>query len=1176
MKIQRTNLLRLGAIALVAMQSAVAAPVTSPSDGDIFLGFRASGGQGSGVSYIVNIGNDATFRNATPGQTLSLSTLGTDLEATFGANWHSRGDVYWGFFGARNVVNPPVYASRAQVPVGTAAADFPALATNARTATKNQIVSVITAYKELQATGSNAAAAVQTNASTAGSYNFQITGGTTSFGTLSQWTDIEGNFGAGASGSALDLFRLSGSSAQGDVVNRLGTFSITSGGAVSFVAGAVINQVVLKQITYAVAEDAGTVTLTFVRSGDLSAASTATFSLADGSAEAGIDYTVPGVSVVSFEAEESEATVVVDVLNRPGYFGSRTFTASLVSATGGFTVRAPASTTVTINDVEPASTLNFASGSFDVEQLDGEGDPNTIGLTVVRTGVTTGSVSVQVTASGGTLANGTHYSFTSPQTVSFLSGDVSKTIQIPLTAAAVPGTITFGLSVTQGAAAVGETSNVTVNVVPNATPNAGAIAFTAATFPVTTSASSVNVTLSRTGGTDGQVTVNVAASSATLVNGTDYGYTNPTTVTFDDGVATASTFVTLNATTPGNIVLTLSNPTNGATLGTLTTTTIAITEGPVFSGFGALAFLTNEFLVEEEDGVVNIPIIRIGSTEGSVTVNVSTTDGTATAPGDYTALTNFTASFADGVSSVQVPVSIINDSVRNEPNETFTVTLSSPGNGATLGTLTTATVIILEADTAVPTIKLATPKANAKIVDTEGPQVTVSGTSKDNKGVAKVEVKLNDGEFVEAELGADVKGVKTFTIAVTAERGSNTLTVRSTDYRGNVSQDVVRSFVYDDPYPAIAGVYTGLVTADEGTTPTNSTEGLISIKVVAKGTFSGKLTIDSYSLSFSGRIAASGAAEFGKTFSSAAELTRKGKSPLTLALQFDLAKTGNTQQVTGTVVDGAAESVLAADRALYTSKSNPAAPLVNPSPALVSTYTVLFKAEAGAASAFPQGDGWATATVSTAGLVKLKGALADGTAITYSGPLSLSNELPFYVQLYKKLGSISGPVEFENLATTDLAGENLYWFRPADSKSKVYPAGWPAGITTDLIGSRFVKAAKTDTNSIFGFTGSGRLSFTQGLLAETIEKGFSITAANKVTNEPADKTFALKVAGATGIFSGTFTPPGEKKKPAFKGVVLQKSGEASGFFLSTSTPTATSQGGKVTITQTVTPPPSDD
>src|SRR5690606_1667576 len=105
------------------------------------------------------------------------------------------------------------------------------------------------------------------------------------------------------------------------------------------------------------------------------------------------------------------------------------------------------------------------------------------------------------------------------------------------------------------------------------------------------------------------------------------------------------------------------------------------------------------------------------------------------------------------------------------------------------------------------------------------------------------------------------------------------------------------------------------------------------------------------------------------------------------------------------------------------------APFVNPDPSLVGAYTVLFKAGLPgapnpAASDFPQGDGWGTVTVSTSGVAKVTGALADGSKVTYSAPLSITNGLPFYVQLYKKKGSISGPVKFENLVQTDLDGED--------------------------------------------------------------------------------------------------------------------------------------------------------
>jgi hypothetical protein len=64
-----------------------------------------------------------------------------------------------------------------------------------------------------------------------------------------------------------------------------------------------------------------------------------------------------------------------------------------------------------------------------------------------------------------------------------------------------------------------------------------------------------------------------------------------------------------------------------------------------------------------------------------VTVNYATANGTATAPSDYTAK-NGTLTFAPGETSKPVSVSVNGDRVV-EPNETFTVNLSSP-SGATL------------------------------------------------------------------------------------------------------------------------------------------------------------------------------------------------------------------------------------------------------------------------------------------------------------------------------------------------------------------------------------------------------------------------------------------------------------------------------------------------------------
>jgi MYXO-CTERM domain-containing protein len=57
------------------------------------------------------------------------------------------------------------------------------------------------------------------------------TAGTTDFGSLSGWSSIEGDFGSGTSGTALDLYRIGGS-----WVSQLGTFTLTDAGVLNFTA----------------------------------------------------------------------------------------------------------------------------------------------------------------------------------------------------------------------------------------------------------------------------------------------------------------------------------------------------------------------------------------------------------------------------------------------------------------------------------------------------------------------------------------------------------------------------------------------------------------------------------------------------------------------------------------------------------------------------------------------------------------------------------------------------------------------------------------------------------------------------------------------------------------------------------------------------------------------------
>jgi hypothetical protein len=83
-------------------------------------------------------------------------------------------------------------------------------------------------------------------------------------------------------------------------------------------------------------------------------------------------------------------------------------------------------------------------------------------------------------------------------------------------------------------------------------------------------------------------------------------------------------------------------------------------------------------------------------------VSFATSNGTATAGNDYTAL-NQTVSFADGDATNKIVAIPIIDDTAVEGNETVNLTLSNPTGGAALGTAT-AVLTIIDNETTSPTV----------------------------------------------------------------------------------------------------------------------------------------------------------------------------------------------------------------------------------------------------------------------------------------------------------------------------------------------------------------------------------------------------------------------------------------------------------------------------------------
>ena len=120
------------------------------------------------------------------------------------------------------------------------------------------------------------------------------------------------------------------------------------------------------------------------------------------------------------------------------------------------------------------------------------------------------------------------------------------------------------------------------------------------------------------------------------------------------------------------------------------------TPTPTASNPGRLAFSQATYNVSENGVSATITVTRSGGSDGAVSANYSTFNGTAIAGSDYLP-TSGRLYFADRETQKTFTISIRDDNVL-EGNETVNLLLSNPTGGADLGTQNTATLTIVDAE----------------------------------------------------------------------------------------------------------------------------------------------------------------------------------------------------------------------------------------------------------------------------------------------------------------------------------------------------------------------------------------------------------------------------------------------------------------------------------------------
>jgi hypothetical protein len=326
--------------------------------------------------------------------------------------------------------------------------------------------------------------------------------------------------------------------------------------------------------------------------------------------------------------------------------------------------------------------FKWSAGSYSVAENAGHFD-----ISVQRSGNTSVAASVDVSVSGGTATNGNQYSFTTPQTVTFLAGQTTKKLSVTIndnsTANAPNKTVVFHLAnPTPAGAQIKSPANATLTIVDDEGP--GQLDFSSSAYTVLESGGVATITVNRLGASNLAVSVDYATATAASSPATptaDYTpISTPQTLTFAPGELSKTFQVQItddsDAESPENVNVVLSNPQNlsggnAPTIGSNSPATLTINDDDV----STFSFHSTLFSVGESAGTATITVDRDGATSIPASVNYSTSDGTATAGSDYTAASG-TLNFAAGETQKTFNVAILGDTA-DEPNETVDLALSS-------------------------------------------------------------------------------------------------------------------------------------------------------------------------------------------------------------------------------------------------------------------------------------------------------------------------------------------------------------------------------------------------------------------------------------------------------------------------------------------------------------------
>lgn len=328
----------------------------------------------------------------------------------------------------------------------------------------------------------------------------------------------------------------------------------------------------------------------------------------------------------------------------------------------------------------------------------------------------------------------------------------------------------------------------------------------------------------------------------------------------------------------------------------------------------------------------------------------------------------------------------------------------------------------------------------------------------------------------------------------------------------------------------LATTYTGLITNGA---PGVANTGVITLKLLANGSFSGKLTIQGATFSFVGKFLASGTLEGGP-------IIIDRKAPLTdYTLDINLDTQGTQQAVLGSL-DGVGGVASAVD--MRADFFNLGGRLMGAG--LIGKYTMIFEPNAGPPGV-PLGTGFATVAVSSKGAITMAGKLPNHVGITQASQIVGPNVWPLFVPLHTNQGFLAGQMQFINQGPVALQGF-LNWSKPVTTG-----AFHPAAFTTSVVaegsfylppatGQRALNFAARSPNAVF--------EAMLGNLGAPVTKNVTLDTTNKFIVPVDANALKLTLTSGTGLVTGSFKPTPTVTR-TLNGIVIQGEVFAAGYFV---------------------------